>query len=128
MEFVVVFLYRFFPLELRNVKVLEFINIKQGNMKVQEYFFNFTQLARYASHVVVDSRSKMSKFVSGVSSNMVKECRTMIMIKKIDISRLMVYDQQIKEANNKEKERESKRARICSFSFTQPKSEGGNHS
>ncbi|PHT38855.1 hypothetical protein CQW23_22428 [Capsicum baccatum] len=36
--------------------------------------------------------------------------------------------QQIEESKTKEKERENKRPRIGSFNFTQPKSEGGNHS
>jgi len=40
------FLDRFFPLELREAKVLEFINLKQGNMSVKEYSLMFTLLAR----------------------------------------------------------------------------------
>lgn len=43
-----------------------FINLKKGNMSVKEYSLKFTQLARYASHVVSDNRSKISKFVSGM--------------------------------------------------------------
>ncbi|KAF3640037.1 putative ribonuclease H protein-like [Capsicum annuum] len=40
-----------------------------------------------------------------------KECRTAILIKEMDISRLLVHAQQIKKTKNKEKERENKRAR-----------------
>lgn len=47
----------------------------------------------------------MSKFISGVSNNMVKECRTTMLIKEIDISRLMVHVQYIEEAKIREKER-----------------------
>ncbi|KAF3631183.1 hypothetical protein FXO38_26766 [Capsicum annuum] len=112
---------KFFPLELREVKVLEFINLKKGNMSVNEYSLKFTHLARYAPHVVANSRSKMSKFVSGVSNSMVKECQTTMLIKEMDISMLMVYAQQIEEAKNKEKESENKRAKMGSFNFTQPK-------
>ena len=52
--------------------MLEFINLKMGNMSVKEYSLKFSQLARYTPHVVADSSSRMSKFVSRVSKN-VKE-------------------------------------------------------
>ena len=70
----------------------------------------------------------MSKLVSGVSSSVVKDCRTVILIKDMDIERLIVHSQKIEEDKNKEKERENKRARTGSFNFAQPKSEGGNRS
>ena len=38
------FLGRFFPIELREAKDQEFINLRQGNMIVQEYGLKFTQL------------------------------------------------------------------------------------
>ena len=96
-------------------------------MTVQEYSQVYS-VSQICPHVVADSRSKMSKFVSGVSSCVVKECRTAMLIKKMDISRIMVHDQQIEEAKNKEKEREKKRVRTGSFNFAQPKSESRNHS
>ncbi|KAF3628898.1 hypothetical protein FXO38_27977 [Capsicum annuum] len=58
-EFITAFLDRFFPQELREAKVLEFINLRQGNMTVKEYSLKFTQLPKYAPHVVTDSRAKM---------------------------------------------------------------------
>ena len=59
------FLDRFFPQDLREAKVLEFINLRQGNMIVREYSLRFSKIARYAPYVVADNRAKMSKFVSG---------------------------------------------------------------
>ncbi|PHT36532.1 hypothetical protein CQW23_24232 [Capsicum baccatum] len=126
-EFATGFLDRFFPLDLREAKMLEFINLKLGNLSVKEYFLNFTQLARHAPHVIADSKSKMSKFVSSVSDSVVKEFRNAILIKEIDLSRLMVHAQKIEEHKTKDKDRESKRTRINSFSFPQPKSEGQNY-
>ena len=35
------FLDRFFPIELREVKAQEFVNLRQGNMTVQEYGLMF---------------------------------------------------------------------------------------
>ncbi|PHT45827.1 hypothetical protein CQW23_14985 [Capsicum baccatum] len=60
---------------------------------------------RYAPHVVAYNSYRMSKFMSGVSESMLKECKTVMLIKEMDIPRLMVHSQQIEKAKNKEKER-----------------------
>ena len=67
-EFKVAFLDRFIPLELREAKVQEFINLRQGNMSVREYSLKFTKLSKYAPSLVADPRVKMSMFMSGVST------------------------------------------------------------
>ncbi|WMV29929.1 hypothetical protein MTR67_023314 [Solanum verrucosum] len=66
-KFKVAFLDRFFPLEIRAAKVLEFINLHQGDLSVKEYVLKFMKLSKYAQTMVVDPRSRMSKFVSGAS-------------------------------------------------------------
>ena len=60
-------------------------------MMVREYSLRFTQLARYASHVVTGNRAKMSKFVSGVNNSMVNECRSMMMIDDMTLARRMTH-------------------------------------
>lgn len=62
-------------------------------MSVREYFLKLTQLDRYAPHVVANNSSRMSKFMSGVFDCMVKKCRTAMVIKEINLSRLMVHAQ-----------------------------------
>ncbi|WMV38082.1 hypothetical protein MTR67_031467 [Solanum verrucosum] len=106
------------------VKVFEFINIRQGNMSLKEYALNFTQLAKYALTMVVDSRERMSKFVSGVSDLIVKECHTAMLIKEMNISRLMIHAQQVQEEKLKERAKESKRARTSDSDFSHFKSGG----
>ncbi|PHT59291.1 hypothetical protein CQW23_01654 [Capsicum baccatum] len=86
----------------------EFIKLTQGSMSVKEYSCEFTKLARYAPLMMV-----YSKFVLGVSNSVVKKCWTTILIRDMDLSRLMVHAHQNKKEKLKEKERENKKARIA---------------
>ncbi|KAF3676370.1 putative protein kinase 2B, chloroplastic-like [Capsicum annuum] len=92
----------------------EFNKLTQGSMSVTEYSLKFTKLARYAPSMMVDS-----KFVLGVSDSVVKKCRTAILNKDMDLSRLIVHAHQNKKEKLKEKEWENKKARIGSFNFSQ---------
>ena len=61
------FLDGFFPLEWREKKMVEFMNLHQGGMSVKECSLKFTQLSKYAPAMVANPRSRMSKFFdSGV--------------------------------------------------------------
>ncbi|KAF3631200.1 hypothetical protein FXO37_28104 [Capsicum annuum] len=51
----------FFPLELREAKVLESINLRQGSMSVKEYSLEFTQLARLMVHSQKIEEQKLKK-------------------------------------------------------------------
>ncbi|KAF3651429.1 hypothetical protein FXO37_18005 [Capsicum annuum] len=127
-EFDTAFLDRFFPQELREAKVLEFINLRQGNMTVREYSLRFTQLARYAPHVIADNRAKMSKFVSGVNDSVVNEYRSAMLNSDITLAKLMTHAQQIEKQKVRTREKQNKRAKSGSFSFAQSKSEERNRS
>ena len=50
------FLDRFFPIELREAKAQELMNLGQGNRTDKEYRLKFNQLSRYTPHIVADSR------------------------------------------------------------------------
>ena len=58
---------RLFVWEPRKDKAQYFINLKHGSMSVQEYMLKFTQLYRYAPHMVSYSRAQMSKLLFWVS-------------------------------------------------------------
>ncbi|MCI38848.1 hypothetical protein A2U01_0060077, partial [Trifolium medium] len=44
------FLIKYFPADERNRKVVEFMELKQGNMSVTEYAAKFEELCRFAPH------------------------------------------------------------------------------
>ena len=53
------------------------MNLRQGNMTVQEYGIKFNQLSRYDPHMVADSRAQMNKFLYGFvifGENRVQKC------------------------------------------------------
>ena len=56
------FLDRFFPIEFREEKSQEFMNLRQGNMTIKEYRLKFNKLSRYSLHIVAESRAQMNKF------------------------------------------------------------------
>ena len=58
------FLDKYFPLERIEVKVEEFINLKKGNLSVEEYSLMFSILSRYKPSLVSKMRDDMSHFVT----------------------------------------------------------------
>lgn len=81
---------RLFLREMREAKVEEFINLKQGSMTVKEYFLKFNKLLRYATSIVSNRRNKMSRFLIGILGELEEECRSAILHDSMDLSRLMV--------------------------------------
>lgn len=75
-------------------------------MTVKEYFLKFNQLSKYAPDQMTDPRASMSKFVTSVSWLVVKEYRTAMLNRDMDLSIWIIHAQQIKA--EKAKERESK--------------------
>ncbi|PHU08368.1 hypothetical protein BC332_20228 [Capsicum chinense] len=106
-------------------KVLKFINLRKGDMTVKEYSLKFIQLSRYAPHMVVDSRAKISKFVSGVNNSVVSEYSSTMLNSDITLAWLMTHAQQIEEQMIKMRERQNKRARTASAPL--PKTRNDHH-
>lgn len=58
---------RFFPLETRDKKILEFINLLQVNMSMKENVLRFTPPPEYASTIVAKYMVRMIEFILVVS-------------------------------------------------------------
>lgn len=82
---------------MKEVKVLEFLTLKQDSLSVHEYVLKFTQLSCYASEIVKDMRIQMSLFVAFLGPLSSKEGRAALLIGDMDISRFMVHVQQVEE-------------------------------
>lgn len=93
------FLNWFLPLELKEAKMVEFMNLKQGSMSMREYALMFNQLSKYAPHMFADPRFRMIKFVMGVSDLVSEECRSAMLISDMDLSCLMTYAKQMEVRN-----------------------------
>ncbi|MDV3190806.1 MAG: hypothetical protein Q8838_02775 [Candidatus Phytoplasma australasiaticum] len=76
-EFKAAFHYRFFPIKLKEAKMMDFMKVKQGSMSVREYSIKFNKFSKYAPHLFADHRARMNKFVLGVS-NLVNELKEKI--------------------------------------------------
>ncbi|XP_070014155.1 uncharacterized protein [Nicotiana sylvestris] len=61
-EFFEAFLHHYLLVEIRRDRADKFLNLRQGNMSVQEYSMQFDSLTRYAPHMVTEmsDRVKMS--------------------------------------------------------------------
>ena len=46
-------------------KIVEFINLCQGGMSIEEYSLKLTQFSKYAPIIVPNPRARMNKFVMG---------------------------------------------------------------
>lgn len=76
--------------------------------------------------MVDDSKVHLSKSVFDVSKMVLKECKTEILIKEIDISRLMTHSQWIEKEKLMESVRDNERERLDSVIYSCKKSGGGS--
>ena len=64
---------RFFPRELKEDKVCEFLTLKQDSLSMHEYRLKFTKLSCYDPKMVKDMRCRMSLFDGGLGCFSFKE-------------------------------------------------------
>ncbi|XP_028105337.1 uncharacterized protein LOC114304373 [Camellia sinensis] len=66
-QFKEAFYEKYFPQYVRDRKVTEFEQLKQGTMSVAEYESKFTELARHTPHMVDADYKKARKFEGGLN-------------------------------------------------------------
>ena len=86
---------KFFPTELREANAEEFMNLRQGNMTIQEYKLKFNQLSWYSPYMVVNSTDQISKFLYGVSDLVITEYINAMFLGDMNISRRMTHAQKV---------------------------------
>lgn len=67
------------------------MNLKQGRISIKKYALKFYQQSRYAPNLVADMRVRLRIFASGPSHNLVLESKIALLIKDMDILRLVVH-------------------------------------
>ena len=95
---------KFFPRNMREVKVVESINLHQGGMSVHDYSLKFIQLSKYVPSLVSNPTGEMSLFVTSVFNDIQKEFNLVMLHDNINISHLMVHHRMEERARSKRKD------------------------
>nr|XP_010315790.1 uncharacterized protein LOC104645625 [Solanum lycopersicum] len=101
---------------MREARVEDLIDHKQGSMTVREYSLNFLKLSRYATSLVSNSRDEMSRLLTGIAQDLEEECRE-AMLHDIMVSRLMVHVQQVEESRKRKHTRVGNKSRQAEENF-----------
>ncbi|XP_028077124.1 uncharacterized protein LOC114279119 [Camellia sinensis] len=70
---------------VKDRKVAEFEQLKQGTMSVTEYEAKFTELARYAPHMVDTNYKKAKKFEGGLDVEVLDRINVLKLVKYVDV-------------------------------------------
>ena len=101
----------FYSREMREEKVVEFINLRQGRRSVHKYSFKFIKVSKYTPSIVFSPRNQMINFVTGVMEDLQKKCHSPMVHDNMNIFLLMVHTRRFEEARSKLKSRDVNRAR-----------------
>ena len=102
---------KIFLIDLREAKPKEFMNLRQGNMMVQEYELNFNQFSMYAPHMIAYSKTHMNNFLYGVSDLVKSECINPMLLGDMNMSRLMTNAQKVEGDKHRKQDKDNKKSR-----------------
>ncbi|XP_049387783.1 uncharacterized protein LOC125852068 [Solanum stenotomum] len=106
-EFIKAFLDYYLPLEIREARVDQFLNLHQGNMSVREYNLKFNSLARYTPNVVTTMEDRVHQYMDRLDSYLVRDCTIASLNKDMDIERMQAFAQKLKDQRQRRRTQES---------------------
>ncbi|XP_028052526.1 uncharacterized protein LOC114257014 [Camellia sinensis] len=83
--FLALFYEKYFPQCVRDRKVSEFEGLKQGNMIVAKYEAKFTELARFAPHMVDTDYKKARKFENSLRNDILERVNVLKLPTYVDV-------------------------------------------
>ena len=86
-------------------------------MIVQDIRIKFNLLSRYAPHMVADSRDQMNKFMYRVLYLVNTKCRNSMLLRDMNISRIITHAQQVESDKLREQARMNKKARTKNYNY-----------
>ena len=108
-EFKKAFLDHYLPLEIREARADQFLNLHQGNMSVREYSLQFNSLSRYAPNVVATMEDRVHRYVDRLDSYLVRDCTIASLNKDMDIARMQAFAQKLEDQKQRRRAQESER-------------------
>ncbi|MQM08240.1 hypothetical protein Taro_041094 [Colocasia esculenta] len=69
-EFVCLFRAKYIPEHVQDLMEQEFLTLTRGPMSILEYEAKFTELSKYAPHIVADEKRKVKKFIMGLKPSL----------------------------------------------------------
>ena len=64
---------KYYNVSILAAKVIEFSNLKQGNLPIIEYIRKFDRLARYAPDMVTTNTARVNRFLEGLKQELAKD-------------------------------------------------------
>ncbi|XP_070017120.1 uncharacterized protein [Nicotiana sylvestris] len=119
-DFSQAFLAHYLPREVREARLDQFLNLKQGDMGVRDYSHKFNSLARYAPDIVRTMRTRVYHYVDGLGDHLIRDCRVASLSDDVDISRIQSFAQTTENLSRRIRDtrrnrEQSKRARTTGF-------------
>ena len=95
------------------------MNVRQGNMIVQEYGLKINSLSMYSLHMVDDFRVEMNKFLYRVLDLVKKEYKNAILLKDMNIATLVNHAQQNEGDKLREHAKKNMKDKTGNYEYSQ---------